>query len=93
MKRIVAILMFVAVLLVSCQETNSYKDKLYVDYESLEPQSLEVRSYNEALFSIDTADFANGLKSIKDDFLARSRFTSSATAAGVSFAVAATRLP
>lgn len=69
MKRIVAILMFVAVLLVSCQETNSYKDKLYVDYESLEPQNLEVRSYNEALFSIDTANFANGLKSIKDDFL------------------------
>lgn len=69
MKRIVAILMFVAVSFVSCQKTNSYKDKLFVDCENLEPQSLEVKSYNKALFSIDTADFVDGLKSIKNDYL------------------------
>lgn len=69
MKRIVFISMFVALLLMSCQKTNSYKDKLLVHYENLEPQSLEIKSYSKALFSIDTADFANGLKSIKDDFL------------------------
>ena len=38
--------MFVAVSFVSCQKTNSYKDKLFVDCENLEPQSLEVKSYN-----------------------------------------------
>ena len=69
MKRIVLISMFVVVLLMSCQKTNSYKDKLYVHYENLEPQNLEIKSYNKALFSIDTADFANGLKSMKDDYL------------------------
>lgn len=61
--------MFVAVLLMSCQKTKSYKDKLYIHYENLEPQNLEIKSYNKALFSVDTIDFANGLKSIKDDFL------------------------
>ena len=61
--------MFVAIMLMSCQKTKSYKDSLYVNYENLEPQNLEVKSYNKALFSIDTADFANGLKSIQDDYL------------------------
>lgn len=69
MKRIVALLMFVAIMLMSCQKTKSYKDSLYVNYENLEPQNLEVKSYNKALFSIDSADFANGLKSIQDDYL------------------------
>lgn len=61
--------MFVTALLLSCQKTKSYKDKLYVHHENLEPQNLEIKSYHKALFSLDTADFANGLKSIKDDFL------------------------
>ena len=54
--------------LLSCENTKTYKDKLQVHHENLEPQEITVRSYNEALFSIDTANFAEGLKSIKDDY-------------------------
>lgn len=55
--------------LLSCENTKTYKDKLQVHHENLEPQELVIKKYNEALFSIDTADFAEGLKSIKDDYL------------------------
>ena len=41
---------------------------MQVHYENLEPQEIVVKKYNEALFSIDTANFAEGLKSIKDDY-------------------------
>ena len=53
----------------SCEKTKTHKDKLQVHYENLEPQELTVKKYNEALFSIDTADFINGLKSIQEDYL------------------------
>lgn len=69
MKRIVALSLFAAFLSLSCQRESSYKEKLYVNYEKLDPQSLDIKSYSKALFSIDTADFINGLKSIKNDFL------------------------
>ena len=53
----------------SCVKTKTYKDKLQVHHENLEPQEITVKRYNKALFSIDTAKFAEGLKSIKDDYL------------------------
>lgn len=53
----------------SCEKTKTHKDKLQVHYENLDPQELTVKKYNEALFSIDTADFINGLKSIQEDYL------------------------
>lgn len=55
--------------LLSCENTKTYKDKLQVHYENLEPQEITIRNYNEALFAIDTANFTEGLKSIKDEFL------------------------
>lgn len=66
MKKILFIVL--AFVLSSCVKTKTYKDKLQVHHENLEPQEIVVKKYNEALFSIDTANFAEGLKSIKDDY-------------------------
>lgn len=63
------LLIALAFALSSCVKTKTYKDKLQVHHENLEPQEIVVKKYNEALFSIDTADFAEGLKSIKDDYM------------------------
>ena len=63
------LLIALAFVLSSCVKTKTYKDKLQVHHENLEPQEIVVKKYNEALFSIDTADFAEGLKSIKDDYM------------------------
>ena len=63
------LLIALAFVLSSCVKTKTYKDKLQVHHENLEPQDIVVKKYNEALFSIDTADFAEGLKSIKDDYM------------------------
>ena len=67
MKKILLIaLVFV---LSSCVKTKTYKDKLQVHHENLEPQEITIKKYNDALFSIDTAHFAEGLKAIKDDYM------------------------
>lgn len=63
------LLIALAFALSSCVKTKTYKDKLQVHHENLEPQEIVVKKYNEALFSIDTAYFAEGLKSIKDDYM------------------------
>lgn len=55
--------------LLSCNNTKTYKDKLDVDYDGLEPQELIIKKYNEALFSIDTSNFVEGLKSIQKDYM------------------------
>ncbi len=69
MKKLLFVAAFISSLaLLSCDNAKSYKDKLQVHHENLEPQELDIKKYNEALFSIDTADFVNGLKSIKDDY-------------------------
>ena len=65
-KVLVLLMVFVTL---SCEKTKTYKDKLQVHYENLEPQELTIKKYNEALFSIDTANFTEGLKAIKDDYL------------------------
>ena len=66
MKKILFIVL--AFVLSSCVKTKTYKDKLQVHHENLEPQEIVVKKYNDALFSIDTANFAEELKSIKDDY-------------------------
>lgn len=66
MKKILFIVL--AFVLSSCVKTKTYKDKLQVHHENLEPQEIVVKKYNDALFSIDTANFAEGLKSIKEDY-------------------------
>ena len=63
------LLIALAFVLSSCVKTKTYKDKLQVHHENLEPQEIVVKKYNEVLFSIDTANFAEGLKSIKDDYM------------------------
>ena len=55
--------------LLSCNNVKTYKDKLDVDYDGLEPQELMIKKYNEALFSIDTSNFVEGLKSIQKDYM------------------------
>ncbi len=67
MKKILFIAL--AFVLSSCVKTKTYKDKLQVHHENVGPQEIVVKKYNDALFSIDTANFAEGLKSIKDDYL------------------------
>ena len=70
MKKLLFISMFIVTLaLLSCNKTSSYKNKLNVHHEDLEPKELEIKHYNKELFSLDTADFANGLKSIQDDYM------------------------
>ncbi len=71
MKKILFKILILVLVIVtsSCDKTKTYKDKLQVHYENLEPQEITIKKYNEALFSIDTADFVNGLKSIKEDYL------------------------
>ena len=66
LKVLVLLMVFVTL---SCEKSKTYKDKLQVHHENLEPQELVIKKYNEALFSIDTSDFAEGLKAIKDDYL------------------------
>ncbi len=70
MKRLLFISMFIISLaLSSCEETKTYKKKLQVHHKNLEPKELRIKKYNEALFSIDTANFVDGLKSIQSDYL------------------------
>ena len=53
---------------VSCQRNKTYKDKLQVHHEHLEPQEINIKNYSQALFSIDTSKFAEGLKNIQKDY-------------------------
>lgn len=60
---ILLILMFV-----SCSKSNSYKRKLNVPYQKMEPQSVEILEYNKALFAIDTANFEEEIRAIRPRF-------------------------
>lgn len=68
MNRITYLLIAVSLLFVSCDNTTSYKKDLQINNKNLEPQSLVVKSYNEALFSIDTHNFVNELKLIQKEY-------------------------
>ena len=69
MKKIFVTLLLISSLsIVSCQRSKTYKDKLQVHHEHLEPQNIDVKNYSSALFSIDTAHFAEGLKNIQKDY-------------------------
>ena len=62
------IFLLLALLIVSCSKSDGYKKKLNVPYKNLEPQKLEVVEYNKALFSIDTANFEEGVRSLMPQF-------------------------
>lgn len=66
MRRILLVLF--AVVFVSCSKPSGYKKKLDVNCSDKEPRELVVKQYNKALFSLDTADFANEISGLHDDF-------------------------
>lgn len=57
-----------AVVFVSCSKSTGYKKKLDVNCSDKEPWELVIKQYNKALFSLDTADFANEISGLHDDF-------------------------
>ena len=57
-----------AVFFVSCSHSSGYKKKLDVNCSDKEPRELVIKQYNKALFSLDTADFANEISGLHDDF-------------------------
>lgn len=69
MKRIFFVItLLYLIIFTSCHNTKSYKDKLFVNHENLDPQDLVIKDYASALFSIDTSNFAKGIKDIQKDF-------------------------
>lgn len=71
MKKINILIVIIFVLAcISCQKTKTYKDKLQIHYENLDPQELVIKKYNEALFDLDTTDFVNSLKAIQPEYQA-----------------------
>ena len=61
--------LFMAFMILSCEKSKTYKDKLQVHHENLEPQEITLKRYHESLFAIDTANFEEGLKSIQEDYM------------------------
>lgn len=55
-------------IMMSCKDADNHKKKLEIDYENMPPQELAIKSYNEALFGIDTSDFENEIKAIQSDY-------------------------
>ncbi|MBR4156570.1 MAG: hypothetical protein IKU01_07710 [Bacteroidales bacterium] len=69
MKKIfITLTIIFSLVFVSCQKTNTYKDKLKVSHEHLEPQEIIIKNYSKALFSLDTANFAEEIRSIQNEF-------------------------
>ena len=69
MKQLTIILCLIfSLTLASCQKTNSHKTKLNIHYKNLDPQNIEIKNYADALFSIDTLNFTEGLKSIQEEY-------------------------
>lgn len=64
------VVLALVVLFVSCSKTAGYKNKLNVDCRNLEPQKVEILEYNKALFAVDTANFEEGIQSIRPRFQA-----------------------
>lgn len=59
-----------AILLISCSSGgDDYKKKLNVDVSDVETPALTLRRYDKVLFSLDTNDFQNALKSIQHDYM------------------------
>lgn len=55
-------------IITSCHKTKTYKDKLLINCKNNEPQNIVIKDYASTLFSIDTSDFATGIKEIQNDF-------------------------
>lgn len=69
MKKLILIIPIIfSLTIISCQRIEPHKEKLQVHYENLEPQEIEIKNYADALFSIDTLNFTEGLKSIQEEY-------------------------
>lgn len=62
------IILFIILASGSCQKANPHKAKLHVKCENLEPKEIVLKNYSEALFSLDTSNFKEGLKSLQKEF-------------------------
>ena len=56
------------IIFISCSKSASYKKKLNVPYQKMEPQEVEILEYNKALFSIDTANFEEEIRLMAPKF-------------------------
>lgn len=66
MKKIIVFLL--GIILVSCSNSTGYKKKINVDCSDCKPHEFEIKQYNNALFSLDTANFAEELKKLHHEF-------------------------
>ncbi len=55
-------------LLSSCHNNDVHKAKLQIKCDNMQPQEIKIKNYSKALFSLDTANFAEGLKMIQKDY-------------------------
>ena len=70
MRKIFVLTILLSLIITSCQSDKTYKNKLQVHHEHLEPQEIIIKDYAKALFSLDTANFAEEIRNIQNDFLA-----------------------
>ena len=68
MRKIFLLTILFSLIVVSCQNKKTYKSKLQVHHEHLEPQEIIIKDYAKALFSLDTANFAEEIRGIQNDF-------------------------
>ena len=67
MKRLFYVCLIITIF-ISCSKSASYKKKLNVPYQKMEPQEVEILEYNKALFSIDTANFEEEIRLMAPKF-------------------------
>lgn len=66
MRKILFVLL--AIIFVSCSNSTGYKKKIDVNCSDREPQELVIKQYNKALFGLDTANFAEEILSLNEEF-------------------------
>ena len=68
MRKIFVLTILFSLIVTSCQNDKTYKKKLQVHHEHLEPQEIIIKDYAKALFSLDTANFAEEIRNIQNEF-------------------------
>lgn len=68
MRKIFVLAILFTLIVTSCQNDKTYKNKLQVHYEHLDPQEIIIKDYAKALFSLDTSNFAEEIRNIQNDF-------------------------
>ena len=57
MKDKLLFVLLILLMMISCSKSEGYKKKLKVPYQKMEPEKLTIVDFNNAFFSIDTANF------------------------------------